>query len=442
MFNIMKTLLLDILNFSVEAIIMWQYSSKFFAAKHSMKKNLVVLTTLYTVLLAFFLLNNEWLNALLFFFANAFYLFTQYTLKWYAAFFNSAIITAILGMCELVGYGITSRFSPHFLTETPNLYSMTFLSILSKILYFFIVFILTHIFSDQSKNTSQQNKSAILLGFIPIFSIFIMLAFISISEIATITSANNWMIALSGLFLLIINLLVFGINQYNQQKNTEFTEMQVLLQKEYDSSEYYKMLLQQNENQSILIHDIKKHLQSIDLLNEKRDFDKISAYIQQLLKSSDLKEFSRLCDHELLNAILSRYKRQCSDKNIEFLTDIRTGTLSYISDSDLTALFCNLLDNAMEAASGIPEGYVEINTSKKDPASFVMVSVINSCRDNPFTANSHSLVTGKADKKSHGFGLKSIQKIVKKYQGNMQMYYDDTSTFHTIITLKIPEQVS
>lgn len=438
---IMETLLIYILNFSMEAIITWQYSSKLFMVKHSLKKNLVVLTTLYTILLSVFLLKNEWLNALLFFFANAFYLYTQYILKWYAALFHSAVITAIMGMCELMGYGIISRFVPHFLTDTSNLYSVTFLSIFSKMLYFFIIFILTHIFANQSKNSSQQNKSVILLGFIPISSIFIMLSFISISEVATITSANNWMIALSALFLLFINLLVFGINQYNQQKNTEFTEMQVLLQKEYDSNEYYKMLLQQSENQSILIHDIKKHLQSIDLLNEKKDYDKISAYIQQLLKSSDLKEFTRLCDHELLNAILSRYKRQCSDKNIEFIAGIRTGTMNNISDSDLTALFCNLLDNAMKAASGIPDGYVEISTSKKEPASFVMVSVINSCRDNPFVAN--SLVTGKADKKRHGFGIKSIQKIIKKYQGNMQMYYnDDASTFHTIITLKLPEQIS
>lgn len=54
-------------------------------------------------------------------------------------------------------------------------------------------------------------------------------------------------------------------------------EMQLLLQKEANSAEYYQMLLSQNENQNILIHDIKKHLQSIDLLNDKKEHDKISA---------------------------------------------------------------------------------------------------------------------------------------------------------------------
>lgn len=37
----------------------------------------------------------------------------------------------------------------------------------------------------------------------------------------------------------------------------EFTEMQLLLQQESDSARYYEMLHLQNENQRILIHDMK-----------------------------------------------------------------------------------------------------------------------------------------------------------------------------------------
>ena len=45
---------------------------------------------------------------------------------------------------------------------------------------------------------------------------------------------------------------------------------------------------------------------------------------------------------------------------------------------------------------------------------------------------SHKPETGR-----HGFGMKSIQKVVKQYHGNLQMYYEhDSATFHTIITLK------
>lgn len=66
-----------------------------------------------------------------------------------------------------------------------------------------------------------------------------------------------------------------------------------------------------------------------------------------------------------------------------------------------------------------------------------MITVINSCKKDPFADKNGTLITSKFDKRRHGFGIKSIHKAVKKYCGDINMYYnDDTLTFHTIITLK------
>ncbi|MCM1091849.1 MAG: GHKL domain-containing protein [Muribaculum sp.] len=427
----------------MEAIIIWQYSASLFVPKLSRKTRFFALALCYFIpfLLAFY--SHFFVNAFSFLFINFIFLYTQYELRWEVSLFHSAIVTAIMAMSELAPYSIISLFFPHFLSNPSLFHNKILFAVLSKLLYFFIIYLLSYIFNGQRDSTTQQNRSAILLGFIPLSSLFVMLTFMYMGESSVIPSLNSYMMTLSAILLLCMNLLIFGINQYNQQKNATFTQMQVLLQKEYDSAEYYKMLLQQNENQSILIHDIKKHLQTIDLLAEKREYEKICSYIRQLLNSSDLKEFSRLCDHEMLNAILSRYKRQCNMKQIDFIADIRSGTIDFMSDNDLTALFCNLLDNAMEAANGIPNAYIEINIQKTSPADFVVLSVINSCRNDPFTRGSHLLATKKTDKVKHGFGVKSIQKIVTKYQGDIQMYYNEEShTFHSIITLTPPKHVS
>ena len=68
-----------------------------------------------------------------------------------------------------------------------------------------------------------------------------------------------------------VNLLAFGINHYNQKKSQEYTDMQLLLQKESDSVEYYEMMLSQNEHQSILIHDIKNTFKSIQIAETKKN---------------------------------------------------------------------------------------------------------------------------------------------------------------------------
>ena len=111
--------------------------------------------------------------------------------------------------------------------------------------------------------------------------------------------------------------------------------------------------------------------------------------------------------------------------------------MNFMTDNDITSLFCNLLDNAMEAAEGIPDSYIEVTASKKEKVPFVVIIVINSCRKNPFAKPGGQLTTNKTDTLAHGFGLKSIQKTIEKYSGNMQMYYNEhTLTFHTIIRLK------
>ena len=312
-----------------------------------------------------------------------------------------------------------------------------FQPVFSKLIFFSVIYILTHLMKSQEKSRKQYDKSVFLLALIPLSSVFIMLTFISIGTAFSLSPSLDWMITAGAVLLLSSNLLMFGMNQYHQKKNEEFTQMQLLLQQESDRAQYYEMLLTQNENQRILIHDIKKHLQSIAMLNEQREHDKIDAYIRQLILSSNLKEASRLCDHELLNSILCRYMQQCIKGRITFHADIRKRTVDFIASNDLTSLFCNLLDNAIEAAGVVPDSFIEINTSKREKTPFVVITVINSCRTNPFLSKGRQLCTQKSDKRRHGFGLKSIRKTVQKYHGNMQMYYNnDTFTFHTIITLK------
>ncbi|MCH5344189.1 MAG: GHKL domain-containing protein [Acetatifactor sp.] len=425
-------------SYTVEAIILLQYTSNLFVPRYSSKK-LFALISLYFTLFIVALFEQTWLNAVMFLGANFIFIITQYNIKWHLALLHSSLITAIMGMCELIVYGIISDFTPNFFSAPPKtyFYNLAIITIFSKIMYFTILYILIHIFKEKQKSKQQYDRTTFVLVLIPITSIFVMLTLISIGEIAALTPFLAWMITLSAVFLLAINLLVFAINQYNRRKNIEFTDMQLLLQKESDSVEYYKMLLEQHENQSILIHDIKKHLQSIALLNDQKQYDKITTYIKQLLLSSELTESYRLCDYELLNAILCRYQRKCDQQHISFHTDIRSGTVDFLSENDSTSLFCNLLDNALAAAARVPEAFIEIHAEKRDKTSMIVITVINSCRTDPFIGQDKKLITHKSDKAKHGFGIKSIRKIVHKYNGNMEMYYDDTtSTFHTIIALR------
>lgn len=433
----MNNSLLYFFSFVVEAFILWQYTSTLFYPRNSSKTRIFVLSSCYLILFFISLFELKFLNLLLYCLVNFIFIFTQYKSRWYLSIFHSAIIGAIMAMCELVAYNILQRFTPHFFARVNDFHHMAIFVMFSKIGFFSITYVLMYMLKKQQIYHQQNDKSVFLLVFIPLTSMYIMYIFIMIGDNYDLYPFFHWLVTLGAVFLLASSLLVFGINHYNQRKNQAFLEMQLLVQKESDLAEYYKMLQIQYENQRILIHDIKKHLQSIDILNQQKEQDKITTYIHQLLLSSDLKEASCLCDHKLLNSILCRYMYQCNDKRISFYTDIRSGSTNFIEDNDLTSLFCNLLDNAMEAAIHLPDAFIELNISKRENTPLIMITLINSCRKNPFSNQSGLLMTSKADKVNHGFGMKSIRKAVKKYNGNIQTYYNGTTlTFHTIIALK------
>lgn len=433
----MEKIICCFFSFLTEAVILWQYTSGLFVTKHTAKKKFLILCGLYSVLFAASLFNSKVMNIALYFVFNFVFLLTQFCLNTYSAFFHSSILASVMILCEVMVYYIIRYFSPHFFEKGENFHFLVLFAIFSKLMFFTVIYILLHFLKGLQNRDEQQDKSAFLLAPVPITSIFVIITFTKISDSCDLSPILNWMLTLSSVFLLAINLLIFGIEQHSRKKSLEFTEMQLLLQRESDSAQYYEMLLSQHENQSILIHDIKKHLQSISTLNDKMEHDKIREYIHGLMQSSDLKEVSRLCDHEMLNAILAKYGRQCLDKHIAFHTDIRSGIIDFIADADITSLFCNLLDNAIEAAGHSPDAFIEISVCKREKTPFIVITMINSSRKNPFDEASGKLTTTKSNKHKHGFGIKSIQKVVAKYQGDMQMYYNQEAlTFHTVITLK------
>ncbi len=113
-----------------------------------------------------------------------------------------------------------------------------------------------------------------------------------------------------------------------------------------------------------------------------------------------------------------------------------------MEDNDITALFCNLLDNAVEAAEKISEGCIQLHITRQASTPFTFISVINSCRVSPFSKDGR-LPSSKKDSLRHGYGLRSITRIVEKYCGDIQMYYDaENTSFHTIIMLRNQEHLT
>ena len=405
----------------LEACILLQYCRNLFTGKRSAAFRITALTVGYFILFAGSFQENFTLNLILFLSVHVIFLYLAYDLKPLTALFHSLFITITMVLSEHVIISLLSYFAPDFYNERTYFRNVVILSVISKLIYFFILQFTSYYIQKRFSRKLVYDKSSLVLNVVPLMSCGIAIVFTNVSVCT--------------LLLLVMNIFLAWYQTMVQEKNRQFLELQLLLQKEHDTTQYFHSLYAQDEKQKILIHDIRRHLLTISNLARNKEYDKITAYIDQIVQSSDLQESVRFCDNKLLNAILYRAKQQARSSDATLITDIRSGCVDLLSEHDITALFGNLLDNALEATQDIPRASIELDIRHHN-ANMIVITLINSCRSNPFTANKQ-LFTTKPNKLRHGYGLKSVQRVVEKYHGESQFYFDsDNFTFHSIIMLK------
>lgn len=433
----MNMIFCHIIVYLIEALILWQYSSSLFHIKYTKRLTYISLLFLYSLLLLIYFLNIFWLNAIAFLLFNFIFIFFFYNIKLSTALFHSAISSIMINLAELIMGSIFSDFLKNFYeVRSDSIVFYACYAFLTEMLYFLPMYLLSHLFPKPKEFRQNNDKVSLWLITIPLISLWLIMTLLGVCHTAATSPFLDKMITLSAALILFINILIWALYSYIQNKNSEFTELQLKLQRENDIAEYYKMLLNQNENQNILIHDIKNHLQSIAQLNQQGETDKIADYINKIIHSSNLQSSVSVCSNEFLNIILCRYIHICEEHRVSLLLDIRKDTVDFLTYNDLTGLFCNLLDNALESAKGQPDAFIELKVMTKRNTSFIVLTMENSCGKNPFTTG-NKLISMKKNSGRHGFGMKSIKRIVENYAGDLKVYYsDEDKTFHTIIILE------
>ena len=101
--------------------------------------------------------------------------------------------------------------------------------------------------------------------------------------------------------------------------------------------------------------------------------------------------------------------------NEELLGLIRSGcpmyNLSGVEDIDVVAILGNLLDNALAAAERSAEKCMSLETTWRN--SYGVIVITHSCDEAP-PSSGERLFSTKEEPKLHGFGLKSVQRTLKK----------------------------
>lgn len=142
----------------------------------------------------------------------------------------------------------------------------------------------------------------------------------------------------------------------------------------------------------------------------------------------------------IVDALLTDKKRQADEINttISFEGAVPGDSIEAV---DLCIIFGNPLDNAIEACAEIDkEPPKEIHISCVCNSGFAFIEIKNPVLKK-VEIRSNLPETTKPNKEMHGFGLYSLEKVIKKYDGEVSCECDKT-TFKLSMEFCIPSQNS
>ena len=432
----MENYIITFINYIIEGMVAWLYFRSFYNSKYSKRMETIWIIVLYSVLFTLFGMQIFWLNIFSFFLINFLLCYYLYLDAVSSSIFHALILTGTMAGTEIIIELISMRLLGGLLVFTQNSISYAIVSIGSRIFYFFVIRIIIAVFAPKKERLEAKSGFTVLLSVIPLISVWLTLVIVVFCINSRINSMMEGMLLASMAFLLGMNFVVFWAYDSDQKFMRNYLMMQADLKEQQAEAEYYRRLAEQTENQKILIHDIKNHLQTIAGLSEDGGESKIHEYVQQLMEMPEMKSSVTYCSQPVLNVILGQYQEICKKKSIQFGVDIRKDSVDYITVDDLTALFGNLLKNAVEAAAGVSEAYIDVTVNYNYKSKQTFISVENSVLYPPRFDGDGGLISRKNDGKLHGVGIKSIQRAAEHYQGEVSYHYDkEGKCFHMMVLL-------
>lgn len=163
-------------------------------------------------------------------------------------------------------------------------------------------------------------------------------------------------------------------------------------------------------------HDLKHQ---INLLKTGADTEKAGEYLEQMEREIKIYETQNKTGNKVLDTILTSKGMHCQRHGIELKFMGEGQLLNFMEDMDISALFGNMLDNAIESVVKIKDRQKRlISIHVIQERKFIRIRTENYCEEDVQFQDGLP-VTTKKDKRFHGYGTKSIKKIVEKYGGSV-----------------------
>ena len=414
----------------LEMLIAYIFFSKISERKHSVTISFGIGALIFGIGAAINLLfkNNLLVNSFLMLVMHFLFVLLCFSLKLQSNVFYTVILCVLCAALEVAPILLMSALTGGRPSDHENnmlLFASDFT--ISKSLYLISSLLLSKAINGKSDADAPTKfpMSALLYPVVILINL-VVFHYVCMNEPISVKGQYLLGAITIGVFLTTVILVFASIYQAEQKE--EYLRIRSELIRVKQEKSYYDILDKQNQQLMIYAHDVKNHLAAIQGLS---DDPQIRGYVDKL--SGELERYTRSCHsgNKLLDVILNRYVLECEKKGLHFEYDVKVCNLGDIDDIDLVTILGNLLDNAIEAAEKSQEKTVYLETSLRN--AYQVIVIQNSSL--PPRESYGLLHTSKPDQSMHGFGLKSVAKCLKKYQGDLHWDYDEDNHLFTMTVM-------
>ena len=414
----------------VEEITAWQYFRAVFPLKRPLWMALFSTAAAYGAAFLWFDVSLIWLNSALFYVINFLLLAIFFSGSWKGKIFHTAILTgSMLATETLVAFLLGLLFGGSAQYQS----SMSFLvifGVLSKLLFFLSTKLCLRIAGKMPHGASDAGPTALLFGSVSIATIIILVLLAQIVLAVDVPPHIEKYMMIGSFVMLFSNILIYIGYHQTQKINQRYLSLQLAKQRDEAEAAYFKTLEEHHDQQRVLLHDIRRHLTAIKGIAQNLNTGEVIDYVTNIENLPALRNKVHYCENSMMNVVLSRYKELCQEKDIPFSIDVRYKSYDFLAPHDITVIFGNLLENAVEAAEEAPDPYVELRVDTPSGTN-LFVSIINPCKAPPQRDEGGGYLTHKLDKK------KSTKSLIRKYGDVLKQHYDEeTGLFHTAVVIK------
>lgn len=309
---------------------------------------------------------------------------------------------------------------------------MLFRFITLCLMFFYFILVVSGLKKAFKKMLETTPNKVIATGCVLPIGAFIILL-IDYVLLSDLTNMNGNVIALSTLMLLLISVYFVLFSAFTKatvvKQPNVVPEKNMMMRKEIVSDpmdlltsgrHYYEMLLNHYIDMNKRTQLLDNNMQTMNSLLVNDNVAGATVFIDRISKAFHDHDMVPVCNNQSINLLFSYYYYLCKQEQIYLETHINLSNQMQIPDLDLCILFGNCMENAIEA-----NGYIKdqskrfINVDCKIQNGHLTI-VIDNAFDGFINKVNNQL---KSRKKFGGIGLKTVQAVVGKYQGTIDMEY-------------------